>query len=90
MARVVLTPHLRRFFSRLEELRIVAGTVAELVATLDGQHPGLAAYIVDERGALRRHVNIFIGEEPVKDRERLGDPLGPDDTVYILQALSGG
>jgi molybdopterin synthase sulfur carrier subunit len=90
MARVVLTPHLRRFFSRLEEIHIVAGTVADLVAALDGQHPGLAAYIVDERGALRRHVNIFIGEEPVRDRERLGDPLGPDDTVYILQALSGG
>jgi predicted phage tail protein len=90
MARVVLTPHLRRFFTRLEESHLVAGTVAELVAALDRQHPGLAAYIVDERGALRRHVNIFIGEEPVADRERLGDTLGPDDTVYILQALSGG
>lgn len=90
MARVVLTPHLRRFFSRLEEIQLVAGTVAELVVALDRQHPGLAAYIVDDRGALRRHVNIFIGEDPVGDRERLGDPLGPDDTVYILQALSGG
>ena len=90
MARVVLTPHLRRFFSRLEGIDIVAGTVAELIVVLDRQHPGLAGYIVDERGALRRHVNIFIGEEPVGDRERLGDPIAPDDTVYILQALSGG
>ena len=90
MARVVFTPHLRRFFSRLEESDIVAGTVAELISVLDRQHPGLAGYIVDERGALRRHVNIFVGEEPVRDRERLGDPLGPNDAVYIMQALSGG
>jgi len=35
-------------------------------------------------------VNVFVGEEPIHDRERLGDALAPDDRVFILQALSGG
>jgi hypothetical protein len=35
-------------------------------------------------------VNVFVGEEPIRDRERLADALSPDDKVLILQALSGG
>jgi hypothetical protein len=61
-----------------------------LIDELERRHPGFASYIVDETGRLRRHVNIFVGEEPIRDRERLGDALTPDGKVFILQALSGG
>ena len=44
----------------------------------------------DERGRLRKHVTIWIDGERVRDREELGDALGPDSEVHILQALSGG
>jgi hypothetical protein len=64
--------------------------VAELVRALDALHPGLAAYLVDERGTLRPHVNIFVDEEVVADRLRLSDPLDDASRVTILQALSGG
>lgn len=90
MARVMFTPHLRRFFPGLSELSLRAATVAELLVALEQKHPGLSGYLVDERGALRRHVNIFVRGELVRDRERLGDALGPDDEVHIMQALSGG
>jgi molybdopterin converting factor small subunit len=91
MPRVRFTRHLERFFPDLgEEEWVSAATVSEVVAGLDRLHPGLAAYIVDERGALRPHVNIFLGDSQVQDRERLADPVGDDDTVFILQALSGG
>lgn len=65
-------------------------TVAELVAALEREAPGIAFYICDERGRLRRHVNIFVDEKMVNDRGKLSDPLGNDSQVLIMQALSGG
>ena len=91
MPRVQFTSHLRRFFPDLgHDEEIAATTVAELVSALNDRYPGLADYVVDERGALRQHVNIFIGEERVRDRAGLSDPLDPRSQVFILQALSGG
>ena len=91
MAQVKFTRHLVRFFPTLENPTAVQGeTVAELLNQLDAQYPGLAAYIVDERGVLRKHVNIFLGGELVADRQTLQDAVEPNDDVYIFQALSGG
>lgn len=90
MPRVEFTPHLRRFFPSLAALELEAADVAELVRALDRAHPGLAGYLVEDDGALRKHVNIFVDEAPVKDRARLTDPLRPDSRIHVLQALSGG
>jgi hypothetical protein len=90
MAFVRFTRHLSRFFPTLEASDVPASTVRELIDALEKRHPGLASYIVDETGRLRRHVNVFVGEEPVRDRAALSDRLGPDARVFILQALSGG
>lgn len=87
---VRFTPNLKRFYPDLRPTQVEAGTVAEIVHALEALFPGLPAYIVDEHGALRHHVNIFIGNEHAEDRKRLSDPVQPDDEVYILQALSGG
>ena len=90
MSRVRLTRHLLRFFPGLKEHEIVEGdTVAAMVRSLDARFPGLGGYLVDERGALRKHVNIFIGTERIRDRQSLCDPVREEDHVYIFQALSG-
>ena len=90
MAHVAFTRHLQRFFPTLTEGEVPGGTVREVIDELERRHPGFASYITDETGRLRRHVNIFVGEEPIHDRVTLGDALGPDARVFILQALSGG
>jgi hypothetical protein len=90
MAKVQFTRHLVRFFPTLQETEIEASTVAEVIAALEQLHPGLADYLVDERGALRKHVNIFIGNALVYDRDTLSDSVGPDCQVHVIQALSGG
>ena len=91
MAVVKFTRHLVRYFPDLEDNTAVSGeTVAEIIATLNEKHPGLADYIVDERGALRKHVNIFLEQELIQDRHTLSDPVQPDSKIYIFQALSGG
>lgn len=92
MARVELTRHLYAFFPRLEgrELVVDASTVAEVVRAMEAIAPGFAFYVCDERGRLRTHVNIFVGNDRVADRARLSDRVEADSRVLIMQALSGG
>jgi hypothetical protein len=73
-----------------KELNVEARTAAEVVQALEKIAPGFAFYICDERGSLRQHVNIFVEEELIADRNALSDRVRPDSRVYILQALSGG
>ena len=92
MATVELTRHLYRFFPALEgkQLRVEGATVAELIGALDEVAPGLGFYICDERGRLRRHVNIFVDHQMIADRPRLSDRVEASSHVMIMQALSGG
>jgi hypothetical protein len=92
MVKVELTPHLFTFFPDLKgrQLLVEAGTVAGVVRKLDELAPGIGFYICDERGSLRTHVNIFVGENRVGDRQRLTDAVPEGSRVYIMQALSGG
>lgn len=92
MVKVELTPHLFTFFPGLKgrQLVVEAETVAQVVTELDQLAPGIRSYICDERGSLRTHVNIFVGEDRVNDRQRLLDPVPAGSRVYIMQALSGG
>lgn len=90
MPRVRFTHHLRRYFPDLDEMDVPGDTVADVVRELDRRHPGLAAYLVDERGALRKHVNVFVDRELVRDRARLGDAVTAGSVLDVIQALSGG
>jgi sulfur-carrier protein len=91
MAHVTFTRHLQRFFPTLKDAEEVPGaTVREVLTELEKRYPGFALYIVDETGRLRRHVNVFVREEPICDREALSDAVSPSDEVFITQALSGG
>jgi hypothetical protein len=90
MAHVAFTQHLKRFFPTLEEHDIDAPTVRALIDELERRYPGLASYVIDELGRLRPHVNVFVGEEPVRDRQSLADALTATSRVFIVQALSGG
>jgi sulfur-carrier protein len=92
MATVKLTRHLYEFFPGLEgkELVVEAANAADVVREVDKIAPGFAFYVCDERGRLRAHVNLFIEETMIADRQRLSDPVAPDSEVFILQALSGG
>ena len=66
---------------------------ATLREVLDGvftDNPRLRGYVVDERGALRKHMIVFIDGRQIVDRERLSDPVEPRSEIYVMQALSGG
>ena len=85
MARVIFTPHLR--FAA--EPRVVAGrTLGEVLAAALAPHE--RGYVLDDQGAVRKHVAVFIDGEQCRDRRSLSDPVGEDGEVHVLQALSGG
>ena len=53
-------------------------------------HPAARTYVLDERGAVRKHVAVFVNDTLVVDRELLSDPIAAGDRVTVFQALSGG
>jgi sulfur-carrier protein len=89
---VEMTSHLYRFFPQLENRTIVvpAGSVAEILSAINEISPGFTDYVLDEQGALRRHVNLCINDTTVIDKKTLSDRVPDEGTVYIFQALSGG
>lgn len=92
MATVEITKHLWELLPALKgkTLTVSANTVAEVVREVERVAPGFEFYVCDERGCLRTHVNIFVGDERILDRTRLSDPIAEDSRVLIMQALSGG
>ncbi len=71
--------------------RTVEGTsLRQVLEAYFANNPLAQGYVLDDQGALRKHMAIFINGEPVLDRKELADPVPPDGTVDILQALSGG
>jgi len=69
------------------EVEAEGATLRDVLAHLDRLHPGLRFRVLDEQDRVRLHMNLFVGGRPTRD---LGTPVGPDDEVHILQALSGG
>jgi len=92
MVTVEMTSHLFRFFPALANrtITVPAGSVAEVLRAVDDIAPGFADYVLDERGALRRHVKLSINNALVVDRQTLSDRVPENGTLYIFQALSGG
>ena len=68
------------------ELTIAAGTVTEVLQELEQEHSGLEGWILDERGVLRRHINVFVNGEPAEPDTALEEK----DKLEILPAISGG
>ncbi len=92
MPRVEMTQHLYRFFPQLKDCTITvpAGSVAEALFVINEIAPGFTDYVLDEHGALRRHVNICINDNIVIDKIKLSDCIPKDGILYIFQSLSGG
>ena len=84
------TSALKRFYPNLHPLSIEGQTVADVLKKLDETYPGMTDYLIDEHGALRHHINIFIGDKMIADRNNLSDDIKGEEEILIFQALSGG
>jgi sulfur-carrier protein len=89
MARVTFTENLQRHVA-CPPTSAGGGTVREVLDAVFAGNPRARGYVLDDHGALRQHMTIFVDGEMVRDRARLSDPVGADGEVYVMQALSGG
>lgn len=89
MPTVSFTSALRRFLAA-PPAEVEGATVAEALAAVFAARPALRGYVLDDQGALRRHVAVYVNGLPVRDRVRLGDSVGPRDEIHVFQALTGG
>jgi molybdopterin synthase sulfur carrier subunit len=81
---------LRQYCAGVEELRLQGETVREVLDELNRRHPSLFQCICDETGAVRRHINLFVNNDFLRDRNGLDTRLAPGDVVSVFQAVSGG
>lgn len=81
---------LRRYCGGTSRIRLAAGTVRGTLEALERDHPSLYCNVCDETGAVRRHINVFVNSDHMRDRDGLDTTVGGGDTIIILPAVSGG
>ena len=92
-ARVVLPGLLRELAEGAAELPVELSSEAPLSEVLDRAFepwPILASRVRDERGQIRRHVNVFVDGEDAKRADGVQTPVSPTSTVHVINAVSGG
>jgi molybdopterin synthase sulfur carrier subunit len=89
MPTVHFTANLRRHVA-CPTIAVEGTTVHQALAQVFEQNPQLRGYVVDDQGAVRKHMNVFVDGVQVRDRITLTDPVTPDSEIYVFQALSGG
>jgi molybdopterin converting factor small subunit len=86
MPRVCLRQPLKRLAGDRAEHELGGATVGEALAALEDAHPALDGWILDERGVMRRHINVFVNGE----RAQQATAVAAGDRVDVLPAISGG
>lgn len=72
------------------EVQASAATVADMIETLNGAHPGIKDRLYDDKGELRRFVNIYVNEEDIRFLSGKETPLKDGDEMSIVPAIAGG
>ncbi len=88
--RVRIPSPLRRLTNELDVVSIDAQSVGELFENLEAAHPGVKSRVCDEKGRVRRFVNVFVGENDIRYLQDLDTELKPGDEVAIVPAIAGG
>ena len=86
VAKVDVAPILARHL-KVDPCELDGETVRDVLEALFARHETLRGYVLDDQGALRQHVVVFVDGEAVRD---LGRDVGASSEVVIMQALSGG
>ena len=89
MAQVRFTSWLRELVPS-EAIEAGGATVGDAVAAVFSELPQVRGYVLDDRGALRKHVCVFADGRRLPREQTLGHPIRHDSELYVMQALSGG
>jgi molybdopterin synthase sulfur carrier subunit len=89
MVRITFPQVLQRHV-RCPPLDVTAATLRDALDAAFAVYPTLRGYLLDDTGALRQHVTVFVDGAVATERVKLSRRLAPDARVDVLQALSGG
>jgi sulfur-carrier protein len=89
MASVAFTQNIQRLIA-CPEVRMPGRTVREVLEALFAERTALRSYVLDDQGAVRKHMAVFVDGGVLRDRDRLSDPVSESSEIVIMQALSGG
>ncbi len=81
---------LRTYTGGDSEVAAQGGTLAEVLDDLDGSYPGIKARILDDQGALRRFVNVYVGNDDVRFLQSLDTPTPDGAQISVIPAVAGG
>jgi sulfur-carrier protein len=89
MAKVHFTSNLRRHVD-CPSVDSDGKNIADVLKHVFAANPRLQTYVLDDQGAVRKHMRILVDGIAAKDLEKLSDPVKPTSEIWIMQALSGG
>jgi molybdopterin synthase sulfur carrier subunit len=88
--KVKIPTQLRSLTKGSSEVDASGGTIQEIIDNLESAHPGLRERLIDDSGALRRFVNVYLDEEDVRFLKGLSTEVPPGARVSIIPAVAGG
>jgi sulfur-carrier protein len=89
MPTVSFTPNIQRHVS-CPAAQVEGKTVRQVLDAVFEGNPQARGYVLDDQGAVRQHMVVFVDGHQIRDRRHLTDPVARDGEIYVAQALSGG
>ena len=90
MATVIIPTPLRKFTNNTARLNVKAGNVQDIVDDLSLNFPDLKKHLLDENGKIRSFVNVFVGDDDIRDLQHEHTSVKEDAVVSIVPAIAGG
>lgn len=81
---------LRNLTGGAAEVTVSGATVKDALEALEQRHNGVKARICDEKGAVRRFVNVYLNDEDIRFLQNLDTPIKDGDQLSIVPAIAGG
>jgi molybdopterin synthase sulfur carrier subunit len=90
MATVIIPTPLRKFTNQTAKLQVEARTVGEIIEKITTDFPELKKHLLDQQGSVRSFVNIFSGDEDIRDLQSEKTPVSQSSVISIVPAIAGG
>lgn len=90
MAIIIIPTPLRRFTQQQNKIVVKGASVRESIAELVTGFPDLAKNLLDQEGNLRRYVNVFVGDEDIRNLQKEDTEVSEDSVISIIPAIAGG
>ena len=90
MATVIIPTPLRKFTNNTAKIDINAETIEETVQELTLNFPDLKKHLLDEKGQIRSFINIFVGDNDIRDLQQEKTAVNSDTLISIVPAIAGG